>query len=569
MEKFLRVDMTKGVIKEEPVPEKYKYLGGRALSTALVASETDPKCDPLGKDNKLVICPGLLGSTVAPCSGRLSVGGKSPLTGGLKEANSGGVVSKQLCKLGIKAIILEGKPESDNWFLLNIDSQKAELVPANDLAGINNYDLTEKLRGKYGDKAGIVSIGVAGERGYRIATLQLTSTNGTPSRAAARGGLGAVMGSKGLKAIVVGNDGTNKAQYANKDKFMEANKIYIKGIKDHPVSGSAMPALGTAVLVNGVNATGALPTHNYSRGNFAGAEKISGERLAELQAQRGGQTGHACHAGCVIQCSNHYLDKDGNYLTSGLEYETLGLCGSNCGIDDLDVIATIDRICDDIGIDTIDAGAALAVAMEAGKANFGDGEKAIAFLKEAAEGTEFGRIIGNGAAYTGKILNVRRTPVVKGQALAAYDPRALKGTGVTYATSPMGADHTAGNTFGAPDLDPVQKEGQVEASGMLQAVNSLFDSLGVCIFAGMCFGEPQCSQAMADILTSYTGEEWTTEKLFEFGAQPLKLEKQYNREAGITADMDRLPDFLYNEPLDPTGAVFDFTDEELSKAVPY
>lgn len=569
MEKFLRVNMNTGTIKKEEVPDNYKNLGGRVLSSALIANETDPKCDPLGKDNKLVICTGLLGATSAPSSGRLSVGGKSPLTGGLKEANAGGVVAKQLCKLGIKAIILEEKSQSDDWYMLRITDQSVELLPAGDLVGLNNYALTEKLMNKYGDKIGIVSIGVAGERGYLTSTLQVTSTNGYPSRSAARGGLGAVMGSKGLKAIVVDVSGPKSTQYADKEKFMEANKRYIKGISDHPVSGSAMPALGTAVLVNGVNAGGALPTNNFSMGTFAGAEKISGEKIAELQAQRGGKIGHACNPGCVIKCSNHYLDKDGNYLTSGFEYETIGLLGSNCGIDDIDAIAGMDRICDDLGVDTMDIGVALGVCMEAGKAAFGDVNGAFAIFKEMEMGTDFGRIVGNGAEYAGKSLKVKRIPTVKNQALAAYDPRAVKGVGVTYATSPMGADHTAGNTFGDPNLNPTGKEGQVETSGALQVATATFDSLGMCIFASFCTADPQMAEAVAELMTYYSGDKWSVDRVFGLGVETLKIEKRYNRQAGITDDADRLPEFMYREALDPTGAIFDFTDEELAKAVPF
>ena len=569
MSYMLRVDMSTGEIKKEPVPEKYKYLGGRALITAIMSDETNPDIDPLGKDNKFIVCPGLLTGTVAPSSGRLSVGGKSPLTGTMKEANSGGIVSQKMAKAGIKAIIVENMPVAGKLFMLKIVNGEAELLPADEYAGVNNYELTDKLYTRFGNKIGIVSIGVAGERLYKAASVQVTSTNGYPARAAARGGVGALMGSKGLKAIVIEQEGTSAVEYADKAAFMSANKKFIEGILAHPVSGEGMPALGTAVLVNPVFATGCLPVNNFSSGKFAGVDKISGEHIAEMQASRGGKIGHACNAGCVIKCSNNIMDKNGEYLTSGFEYETVVLCGSNCGIDDLDIIATMDRMCDDIGIDTMDTGCAIAVAMEAGKAAFGDGEAALAMIREIKDGTEFGNILGNGTEATGKFLNVKRIPTVKGQALAAYDPRALKGTGVTYATSPMGADHTCGNTIGDPVLVPSEKEGQVEASGGLQVAMSTFDSLGICIFASMCIADPQYAVAVADMVSAFTGEAYTVETMMGIGAACLVQEKAYNRGAGIGPEADKLPDFFYNEPLDTTGSVFDFTQEELSKALPF
>ena len=569
MKQYLRVNMKNNETMYEDEKADYTLMGGRGLIAKVLNDECDARCDALGPDNKFIVCTGLMADTAAPCSGRLSVGGKSPLTGTIKEANAGGICAKLMAKLNLKAIIVENKPNNKKWYILKINDEGAELLPADEYLGLKNYELTERLQKHFGKKVGIVSIGVAGERGYRNSTVQVTDTLGRPSRAAARGGLGAVMASKGLKAIVFDVQGSYKAEYIDKAKFMEVNKKYIEGIKANPISGQGMPALGTAVLVNAVNGMGALPTRNFSTGQFEHAEKISGEHLAELQAQRGGRTGHICHAGCVIGCSNVYNDENSEYVTAGMEYETIGLCGSNCGISDLDVIARLDRLCDDIGLDTMEIGTTIGVCMEAGLLEFGDGEGALKLMQEIEEGTEFGTILGQGTDYTGRSLGVSRIPTVKGQALASYDPRSLKGTGVTYATSPMGADHTAGNTIGAPNINPYEKNGQVEASGGAQIMMAVFDCLGMCIFASFCIGEPENAGYLLEMMASKFGEEWSMDRLLDIGIQALSLEKAFNKLAGITKEHDQLPDFMYKEPLAPHNTVFDITADELEQAVPF
>ncbi|MGB9846530.1 MAG: aldehyde ferredoxin oxidoreductase C-terminal domain-containing protein, partial [Desulfotomaculales bacterium] len=537
----------------------------------IMNDEVNPKCDPLGPENKLILCGGLLNGTLAPNTGRLSVGGKSPLTGGIKEANAGGTAAQMMGRLGIRAIIVEGKPRDNEWFILKIDKDRAELLPGDKYAGLNNYALTDQLRKDFGAKIGIISIGCAGERGYRNSTVQVTDMEGRPSRAAARGGLGAVMGAKGLKAVVLDAAGSSaETPYADREKFRAAVKSYVEGIKANPVSGKVFPALGTAALVNMVNALGALPTHNYSNGRWDKAEKISGEKLVEIQSARGGKNGHICMPGCVVACSNVYHDANGNYLTAGLEYETITLNGSNCGIDSLDVIARIDRLCDDFGIDTIETGGTIAVCMEAGIIPFGDGEGAIRLIQEMIAGTDFGKILGQGTEFAGRHLGVKRIPVVKGQNLAAYDPRGLKGTGVTYATSPMGADHTAGNSVGNPAVNPYQKEGQVELSRNLQVAMATVDSLGLCLMAALGPMEDSANIGhLCAMMAGRFGGEWNPEKLFAIGVQTLALEKAFNKAAGFTAKDDRLPDFFSTEVLPSTGSVFDFSEEELAAAVPF
>lgn len=569
MSKFLRVDMTAGLLREEQVGEELIGFGGRGLIAKILHQEVDPGCDPLGPENKLIICTGLLAGTSAPTSGRISVGGKSPLTGTIKEANAGGMAGYMLARLGIKAIIVEGRAAADQWFVLKVGKEGASLLPAAAYRGMNNYELAQKLQQDFGAKSGVISIGVAGERGYRNSTVQISDTKGLPTRAAARGGLGAVMGSKGLKAIVLEEAGAAELQYADREKFKKAVKGYVSGIQAYPVSGEALPALGTAVLINLVNTMGALPTRNFSAGTFEDAEQISGENLAKLQGERGGVSKHNCQPGCPISCSNIIVDERGEYLTSGFEYETIALNGSNCGINDLDTIARIDRMCDDFGLDTMETGTTIAVCMEAGKVPFGDGEGALGLVQEMIDGTELGRVLGSGTCFAGEKLGVKRIPVVKGQSIAAYDPRAIKGTGVTYATSPMGADHTAGNSILEESVTHTEKEGQVPVSTNLQVGMATFDNLGMCIFSGFCTADPANVGHLLDMVAGRFGGEWDPDRLFAVGVQTLALEKDFNRRAGFTAKDDTLPQFMYTEKLPPAGSVFDFTEEELSQALPF
>ena len=566
MSKFLRVNMASGSVNFEDIKEDYQYFGGRGIIAKLLCDEVDPKANPLGPDNKLIISTGLLTGTSASSSGRLSVGAKSPLTGTIKEANAGGVAGQMLARLGIKAVIVEDL--GTDWSILKISQDKAELIPADKYMGMNNYALADALKADYGDKAGVISIGGAGERGYRNSTVQVTDTESRPTRAAARGGLGAVMGSKKLKAIVL-EPGTTKPSYADKEKFTGAMRAYTDGIRANPLSGQALPALGTAVLINIVNSMGALPTRNFQSGTFAAAEQIGGETLAKLQSERGGKTGHPCMAGCVVACSNIYNDANGNHLTSGFEFETIGMNGSNCEISDLDTIARIDRLCDDFGLDTMETGATLAVCMEAGKIPFGDGAAALGLIQEMIDGTEFGQLLGQGTQAAGDKLGVARIPTVKGQAMAAYDPRALKGTGVTYATSPMGADHTAGNSLGNPTVDPTKKEGQVQLSGTLQVGMATFDNLGLCIFSGFCVEDPANVGHLLNMVAGVYGGEWSPDRLFGTGVQTLLMEKDFNKRAGFTAADDKLPSFCYTEALSPSQSVFDLAEDEIAATLEF
>jgi aldehyde:ferredoxin oxidoreductase len=550
----------------------YEGLGGRGLTSSIVAKEVPPLCHPLGEDNKLVIAPGLLSGSAASMSGRISVGCKSPLTGGIKEANSGGQPSQLLGRHGYAALVLEGKPKNGALYKILIQKGGVRVISDPSLKGLGNYALVEKLKKDHGEKIACISIGQAGEMKMSAASVAFTDMELRPTRHAGRGGVGAVMGSKGIKAIVIEEKGLEPRAPKDPEKFKDANRRFMEGLKKHPVTGEGLPAFGTNVLTNVINEAGAYPTKNFMWGRFETCQKISGETQAETEKARGGLATHGCHRGCIIQCSGTYMDKDGHFLTKQPEYETVWALGGNCGIDDLDAIARMDRLCDDFGLDTIEMGATIAVAMEAGLAEFGDAAAAIRLLQEAGKGTPLGRVLGNGAAVTGKVMGVERVPVVKGQALPAYDPRGIQGIGVTYATSTMGADHTAGYAVAANILkvggyvDPLKPEGQIELSRNLQIATAAVDSTGMCLFIAFALmDQPDTFQALIDLLNSFYGLKLTADDVTALGKRILKLEREFNTQAGFSAEHDRLPDFFKKEVLPPHNLTFQVKDSDLDK----
>lgn len=296
MKNILRINMKNQTVSRETVSQDLEFFGGRGLIAKILTQEIDAKADPLGPENKLLFCPGLFADTVAPCSGRISVGGKSPLTKTIKESNSGGTMAKRMAALDIHALIIEDQPAQDGWFLLLISESAVQFLPAQPYLGMNNYQLGDELRKSFGSDISVASVGLAGEREYLNASIQFTDLDGHPSRAAARGGLGALMGSKRIKAVIFKEAKHKDWSYADKDSFVAASRDYVKGVLAHPFSGQGLPALGTALLVNVTNAMGILPTHNYRWGRWEYAEEISGERIAELQAKRGGKMSHTAAA---------------------------------------------------------------------------------------------------------------------------------------------------------------------------------------------------------------------------------------------------------------------------------
>ena len=571
MAKFVRLDMATKQVKVEDVPDQYLALGGRALTSQLVADEVPPTCDPLGPFNKLVIAPGLLSGTSAPSSGRLSVGAKSPLTGGIKESNAGGVTSQKLANINVKAIVIEGKPADKGFYLLKLNADGAEMMPADDLAGKGTYEVTAICRERFGDKVGVITIGPAGEMLMLSAGVTNNDSEGSSSRYAGRGGLGAVMGSKGLKAIIVDAAKTFDAPVQDVQRFKEAAKKFSKMLLDHPVTGQGLPAYGTNVLMNIINEAGTLPTRNFRFGRFDKASEVSGEKLAEVAIARGGKATHACHPGCVMRCSNAYPMPDGK-VCSPIEYETAWGFGPNLEISDLDMVAKMNYICNDVGLDTIEAGCTLGVLMEAGVIPFGDGPAAIAALEEVAQGTPLGRVIAGGATNAGKLYGITRIPAVKGQGMPAYDPRSCKGNGVTYATTTMGADHTAGYAVTANILkvggfvDPIKAEGQVELSRNLQIATAAVDSTGLCLFVAFAvLDNPEGLPTIVEMLNAQYGLTLTTDDALALGMNVLKVEREFNRQAGFTSADDRVPEFFTIEELPPHNTTFDVKNEDLDK----
>ena len=574
MDKLLRINMSaEGGPAVSVIPlGEYVGLGGRALTSAVVSKEVPPLAHPLGEDNKLVIAPGMLSGTIAAMSGRCSVGGKSPLTGGIKESNSGGQASQVLARLGYAAIILEGKPRENDLYKVFVNKDGVKVTRDNSLKMLGNYGLVEKMKGEHGDKIACVSIGPAGEMKMCAATVAFTDMELRPTRHAGRGGLGAVMGSKGVKVIVLDDTGTSHCAPKDPNKFKAANKAFVDGLRKHPVTGEGLPAFGTNILANVINEAGAYPTHNFLWGRFVGTSKISGETEAELEKARGGNPTHGCHRGCVIRCSGIFHDKDGHYLTKQPEYETVWAHGANCGIDDIDAIAMLDRLDDDYGLDTIEMGATIGVAMEAGIAKFGDAQAAINLIKEVGKGSPLGRILGNGAAMTGRAYGIERVPVVKNQALPAYDPRAIQGIGVTYATSTMGADHTAGYAVATNILkvggyvDPLKPEGQIELSRNLQIATAAIDSTGMCLFIAFAvMDQPETFQALLDLLSAFYGMNMTGDDVTALGKKVLTWEREFNAQAGLTKAQDRLPEFFRKELLPPHNVTFQVSDADLDK----
>lgn len=567
-DRIFRVNMSDLSCAIEDVPAEWMGLGGRGLTSTVISAEVDATCHPLGSKNKLVFAPGLLSGTPAANSGRLSCGAKSPLTGTIKEANSGGTASQMLAKLGVKGLIIEGMPQEDKWYSIHITADEISLREETELVGKGNYAAVQVLNARLGEKVGAIMIGPAGEMKMAAANISIKDP-GSRIRSCGRGGLGAVMGSKKIKCITVAPT-DRKIEIARPEEFKAANRAFAKALVDNPIS-TALGQYGTNVLVNIINEAGALPTRNFTSGQFAGHEKISGETMHDTIVERDGKPKHNCHPGCVINCSQLYNDKEKQYKTSGFEYESIWAMGADCCVEDLDQIAQADYIMDDLGLDSIETSVAFGVAMEAGVLQFGDGAGMCRMMREdLGKGTPLGRIIGGGAGNVGKAFGITRVPVVKNQAIPAYDPRAIKGIGVTYATSTQGADHTMGYTIATNilgvggTLDPLSKEGQVELSRNLQIATAAIDSTGMCLFiAFAALDDATCLPALIDMINARFGISLTADDVTNLGMTILKTERAFNMAAGFTHLDDRLPEFFQEEPIAPHNVVWDIDGETI------
>jgi aldehyde:ferredoxin oxidoreductase len=420
----------------------------------------------------------------------------------------------------------------------------------------------KRLRSEFGDQVATITVGPAGERKFLNSTVAVSDMDGIPTRQAARGGMGSLLSSKGIKAIVIDDSGTSVIQPRNQKRFKEACKVFVKNLIE---TKQILRKFGTAAVLNPVNSVGGFPTRDFSRGQFEKSSELCGEKVHEVIQGRGGEGkyAHICCPGCVIACSNVFVGKDGKSIVSSLEYETIALLGANLEISLLDDIARMNYMCNDFGLDTIETGVTLGVAMEAGLIPFGDAEKAMKMIEEIGRGSLIGKVLGNGVVTAGKVLGISRIPAVKGQA-PAYDPRGLKGTGTTYILTPMGADHTAANCLpGRGGVDCTKPEGQVALSMAIQALVAALDTLGLCIMTG---SDPTNDQFLAGLMSGFTDEGWTGEKVMEWGRSILQMEHRFNDAAGFGPMQDRLPSFFLTEALPPLGHTYDVSYEEVDKA---
>ncbi|UCF09824.1 MAG: aldehyde ferredoxin oxidoreductase [Candidatus Bipolaricaulota bacterium] len=577
MERILRINMTDRTATFEPVPDRYAHRAGRWLTSSIVHDEVPPTSHPLSPDNVVVFSPGVVTGTAAPTSSRISVGAKSPLTGTIKEANAGTGWGGRLARLGIRAIVVEGMASGDDWWLVKVSQDEGRFEPADEWSGIKLSEAYASIYERYGgvEAIDVCAIGVAGEQRMAAAGVCFSDREGRASRYAGRGGIGAVLGSKRLKAIIVDDSGAEGVSIADQALFDEGRKKVADALMSHDITKpkGALNTYGTAVLVNIINEAGALPTRNFREGRFDGAEKIAGEAIFDGNKERTGSElyNHPCSPGCIIACSNVWHREDGSEHTSCIEYESDWALGANCGIDDLDAIAEMNQLCNEYGLDTIEMGGTIAVAMEGGVAAFGDAQRAIELLHEVGEATPRGRILGNGAVVTGRAYGVERVPHVKGQNMPAYEPRAIKGIGMTYATTPMGADHTAGYTI-APEilgvsekLDPLDPDKASVAKGFQEAT-AFIDSTGHCLFIAFAILDIESGfEGMIDECNGVLGTNWDADDVTRIGGEILALERAFNRKAGFTNVHDRLPAFMESEPLPPHDAVWDISDAELDK----
>jgi aldehyde:ferredoxin oxidoreductase len=578
---ILRLNMADRTYSLDQVPPAYSDLGGRGMTSTIVHDEVPPLCHPLGPNNKLVFAPGIVTGTTAPTSARVSVGAKSLLTGGIKESNAGTSWAQHVASMQIKALVVEGQPEEKGQYWLvhltwdgKAGRPKVEFLPADEYVGKDLYEVFPQLYKRFGAKVAVAGTGVAGEYAYANSGVVYNDNSDRPSRYSARGGLGAVMASKRLKFIVADNAGAPGVSPDDQELLRQGSRKLAGALTTHAITKpkGGLNTYGTAILINILNEAGGLPTHNFSSGRFEGAAKIAGEAIFEGNKERLGKElyNHGCSPGCIIQCSNTWHKADGSEHVSCVEYESDWALGANCAIDSLDDIAEMVRLCNGYGLDTIETGTTLAVAMEAGVISFGDAKGAIGLIQEMGKGTPLGRILGGGTELTGKAYGVTHVPVVKGQSMPAYEPRAVKGIGITYATSTMGADHTAGYTI-APEIlsvggqaDPLSPEGKAALSRGFQATTAFIDSSGFCLF--IAFGIldfPSGFEGMVEACNGVLGTKWTSDDVVRIGSEILKKERAFNQAAGIGKEKDRLPEFMKLEPLPPHNQVFGVPDSAL------
>ena len=561
--KYLHINLKTRTINQEefegePIARAGRYLIAKTLLESGIA-----KVDPMAPENPLIFSAGPFAGNWSNAN-RISVGCKSPLTGGVKESNAGGTFALALGHLSICGFTLHGIAEE--WVIIHIKKDGTiEFDPAGPFMGKGNFETAALLHEKYGKKVSIGLCGPVGEYRGLLAGIAFSDTERRPSRLSARGGVGAVMGNKKVKAIIVDLD--KMPPFHDRKKVIKAIREYGDRLDKDDLIGN-FRKLGTAMMADFTNHIGGFPVNNFSKGRLVDTDKevlkMGGAFIHDLNSGRGGETTHACMPGCMIQCSNIYADENGKEITSPVEYETMCLLGTNCGITDPDELARLNNIANDLGVDTIDTGATIGVLMEAGLGEFGDLDFMYSVLDEIRQGTENGRLWARGTAHAGAHYNVKRVPVIKKQAISAYDPRVIEVTGISMQVTAQGADHTAGNVPGYESHDKDIDE-LVDASIKMQIASAAVDSLGLCIF-----GRSVTSVSIDLIINAINdalGTSLDADFFTQLGRDTLVYEDRFNEQAGFTVADNELPRFFYEEALEPTNRVSRFHAPELKEAV--
>ncbi len=560
MRKYLHINLNDRSIEEETLEGQALVEAGRYLIAKTLVERGVATVDPLSPDNPLIFSAGPFAGTTFSNANRTSVGCKSPLTGGIKEANGGGTFAYGLGQQHIAGFNLYGA--SDEWVVIHFKKDNTiSFDDASPYLGKGNFEVAEMLHEKYGKKVSLGLCGPVGEYQGLLAGIAFSDNDRRPTRLAARGGVGAVMGSKKVKAIVV--DLHKIPELYERKKVMSDIKEY-SGKLRADAAIQVYTKIGTMAMADYTNHIGGLPTRNFSSGQVIdtddGVFKMGGEYITALNNSRGGEHSHACMPGCIIQCSNVYADENGEEISSPIEYETLSLLGTNCGIYEPDDLARLNYAANNLGVDTIETGATLAVLMEAGLAEFGDAEFMHNAMDEMLRGTENGQLWAQATARVGEHYGVKRVPVIKKQAISAYDPRVIEVTGISMMATAQGADHTTGNV---PRLKSREKglDELLEASLAAQITSAATDSLGLCIFGR------SVTNANTDFLANAVNNAIGTnleQSFFEaLGRATLKLEREFNDAAGFTTEDDDLPAFFYDEALEPSNQTARFHGNEV------
>ncbi len=563
MRHYHHIDLSTRQIRTEELEGEDIVRAGRYLIAKTLSERNLGGVDPLSPENLLIFSAGPFAGTNFSNANRVSVGCKSPLTQGIKEANGGGTFAFALGQLKIAGLNLEGA--SDSWTMIHFTKAgDIEFLDAADYMGMGNFETAAKLHERFGKKVSLALCGPVGEYQGLLSGIAFSDVDLRPSRLAARGGVGAVMGSKKVKAIIVDLD--RMPPLHERKKVMSAVKEYRKMLDAEPAI-QAFQKTGTAMVADYTNHVGGIPVRNFTGGQAIDTEtgkfKLGGDFLREQNLARGGEQTHACMPGCIIQCSNVYADADGNEVVSPIEYETIGLLGTNCGLEDPDDLAKLNYQANDLGIDTIELGGTIGVLMDAGKGDFGDVDFMHGVLDDIRAGNEAGRLYAKGTAQVGKALGVTRIPVIKRQAISAYDPRVIEVTGLTMMLTAQGADHTAGNL---PSYDSTGKsvDELVAVSLDIQALCAAADSLGLCVFGRSVTNEQL--EFIVQAINDAHGVELPTSFFAALGKETLRFENLFNKAAGFTEVDDELPEFFYNEQLPPSNKAARFHTSEINQA---